>query len=201
MLVIGLTGATGSGKGAVGGLFAELGIPSLDTDAVYHRLVSAPSPCLDALAEEFGSSVIAADGSLDRRALATVVFCGGEEQERRNRRLQSITHPYVLGVCRLWLAEQKRMGKAAAIIDAPLLYESGFDRECDRVIAVTASTQLRLSRIMLRDGLDIERAQARIGAQPSNDFYTARADLVIENEGDLGALKRQVRAAYEALLA
>ncbi len=192
MLVIGLTGPSGSGKGLVARFLAKESIPSLDTDAVYHELISRPSACTEELKEHFGDTILEESGGVDRQRLASLVF--GDETEKKESLLllNRITHRYVLEACRHWLSTQEKEGKRAAVIDAPLLYESGFDRECDLVIAVIASRQTRLARIMLRDGLTSEAAERRLSSQPRDEFYTEKADFVIRNDDEPQAVGRAV---------
>jgi len=184
MKVLGLTGPSGSGKGYTERIFASFGVPFLDTDEVYHTLVNTDSPCTQELRACFGDFAIREDGSLDRKAMAKHVFCGGDEEKARLSLLNRITHKYVLDSVRAWISEKQKEKYKAVIIDAPLLYESGFDRECDAVIAVLASRALRLERIKKRDGMSEAAAISRINAQPSDDFYMDRADFILYNDTD-----------------
>ncbi len=191
MLTVGLTGPSGAGKGVVASLFARYGVPSIDTDAVYHDLLVPPSDCLDELVGRFGASILTSDGRLDRKALAAVVFAAGHEDDLRD--LNRITHRHVLDEARRRLAEYQREGKPAVLVDAPQLYESGFDAECDCVVAVLAPRDTRLSRIIARDGLDEARAMARMDAQKSDEFFYSHADAVLINDGEAAALEAEIR--------
>lgn len=191
MLTIGLTGPSGAGKGLISSLFAEFGIPSIDTDAVYHALLVPPSPCLDELVRRFGRAILTEDGCLDRRALAAIVFAPGHEAELSD--LNRITHRHVLDEARRRLEIYRTEGKPAVLVDAPQLYESGFHTECDYVLAVLAPSDLRKGRIMARDGLDEARAVARMEAQKSDDFFRGHADAVIVNDGAADALAGDIR--------
>ncbi|MBE6694544.1 MAG: dephospho-CoA kinase [Ruminococcaceae bacterium] len=190
MLIIGLTGPSGAGKGAVGAQLVRRGIPHIDTDAVYHDIITPPSACLCELAVEFGEDIIAPDGSLDRKALAAKVFGDGKEAE--HSRLNFITHKYVLDKVRGLCAEFAAEGKVAVAVDAPLLFESGFDRECDKVISVLADKEIRIARIMARDSISREYAESRVNAQKPDDFYSSAADAVIYNNGDVSLLCSEV---------
>ena len=191
MKVVGLTGPSGSGKGYAERIFASFGVPFLDTDEVYHTLVNTDSPCTRELRAGFGDFVIRKDGALDRKAMAGHVFCGGDEEKERLTLLNRITHKYVLDRVRDWIFQKQKEGYKAVIIDAPLLYESGFDAECDAVIAVLASKALRIERIKSRDGIDEATAVSRINAQPSDDFYKERADFILCNDGDGETVKNE----------
>ncbi len=192
MVIFGLTGPSGSGKAVVGEAFTARGIPVLDTDAVYHFWIASDTPCTRELRDAFGVNILAENGGVDRRALAARVFCGGDEEKRRLSLLNAITHKYVIRSCEDWIGEQKTLGKAAAVIDAPLLIESALHKKCDCVLAVLAPKDKRLARIMRRDGLSHEAAEARISAQPSDDFYREHADFVFLNDGERSAADRFV---------
>lgn len=200
MKVIGLTGGSGSGKGYVSKLFEAAGVPALDTDMV-SRIVTAPgSPCLAELTERFGESILLPGGKLDRRRLAEIAFA----DPKLTGALNSITHRHILAYCRDWLEQRRKEGYAAAIIDAPLLYESGFDAECDAVVAVVADRELRIARIMARDGITRAQAEQRLARQHDDGFFRAHADFVIENNytesnPDCGSLERRVREVLSAL--
>ncbi len=182
MLTIGLTGPTGAGKGYIASLFAAYGVPSIDTDAVYHALLVPPSECLDELTARFGPSILHPDGTLNRPALAAMVFAPDAKEAHDD--LDRITHRHVLAEVRRQCEALAAMDIPAVLVDAPRLYESGFDRECDKVLAVLADRDIRLRRIMSRDGLSLPRATARLDAQAPDDFFTRRADAVIWNDFD-----------------
>ena len=177
MLTIGLTGPSGAGKGTLASLFAAYGIPSIDTDAIYHALLVPPSECLRELAERFGDGILFPDGTLDRKILAALVFAPGREADLAD--LNTITHRHVLSEVRRLLAVYKEQGKAAVLVDAPQLFESGFDAECHYILSVLAPRDIRLARIMTRDGLDEERASARLNAQKPDEFYRSHSNAVV----------------------
>lgn len=187
MTVFGLTGPSGAGKGALAAAFAVYDVPHLDTDAIYHDLLIPPSACLDALVAEFGAGILAPDGTLDRRALAAIVFAP-DAPDGTLETLNRITHAFILAETRRLIEAARGADKPAVLVDAPLLYESGFDAACDRVIAVLAPRRLRLNRILARDGISPIAAAARMDAQQSDDFYAVRADYVVFNGGNMAAL-------------
>ncbi|MBO7149152.1 MAG: dephospho-CoA kinase, partial [Clostridia bacterium] len=135
MIRIGLTGPSGAGKGALSEIFEKYGIPCLDTDKV-SRLVCAPGePCTQRLAKEFGSDLVDANGVLNRKSLAERVFSEPGRDEKL-KRLNCITHEHILAYADKWLCEKENAGFAAAAIDAPVLFESGYDKKCDYIIGV-----------------------------------------------------------------
>ena len=190
--IIGLTGPSGAGKGLFSELLIPYNIPAIDTDRVYHDLLIPPSSCLDALVERFGQKILAADGGLDRKALAAWVFAEDHGQELLD--LNAISHKFVLNATRDICAELSKKGCPAVLVDAPLLFESGFDAECDQTLAVLADPDVRLCRIMARDGLTLAAAKARMNAQKSDGFYVERADHVIHNNGEPCDLTEEIKA-------
>lgn len=191
MLTIGLTGPSGAGKGVIASLLAGYGVPSIDTDKVYHRLLIPPSACLDELVGRFGSGILHPDGTLDRKALAALVFAEGHEQDLAD--LNAITHRHILDEVRVTLRRFDAEGIPAVLVDAPQLFESKFDSECGFILSVLAPYEVRLARIMARDGLDEARAKARLAASHDDIFFTERSDAVILNGGDIPALEDDVR--------
>lgn len=188
MLIIGLTGPSGAGKGAVSALLSEYGIPVIDADAVYHELLVPPSPCLDALCEKFGDEILLSDGTLNRRRLGEIVFSDPEALQALN----AIAHGFVMTRIRRQLNELREGGVRAAVIDAPQLFEANADKDCNLIISVLADKRLRLERIMARDGIDAESALRRMDAQRSDEFFKTHSDYIIRNDGNLDLLKPQV---------
>ena len=186
--IIGLCGGSGVGKGYVGKMFSELGITVIDTDAVYHELTSHSSPCLDEIRLAFGETVINASGELDRAALSKIVFSDKE----RHKLLGDITYRHILSRVRSIIGELSAQGQICVIVDAPMLFESGFDKECDIILGVVASDSVRIKRIIERDGITDERAAMRISNQLSCDAIRKKCDFIIENNGDTESLKRQI---------
>ena len=198
MLTIGLCGGSGSGKGAACETFLALGIPTIDTDAIYHQLTSGPSDCLRELTAEFGEGIIT-NGALNRRKLADIVFAPDASPEL-HKRLNSIAHRHILARAREISDKYRREGKSAVVIDAPLLFESGLDAECDVTLAVVADLDKRIERIMARDGITKIEAVRRIRNQLPDDYLISRVDYVITNNGGIDELKQAVFRFVEKIL-
>ncbi len=197
MKVIGLCGGSGSGKGEVCHLFAEHGIPSVDTDVLYHHMTAEKNSLTEALAERFGDEVLCENGALCRARLSAKVFAPGAEKELAD--LNRIAHFHILAGVRVWIAEQKAAGMRAAIVDAPLLFESGFDKECDALICVTAPKEMRIERIMKRDKISRDAAERRIAAQHSDAYLIERCGYHINNAGDINALHASVQDVLQKI--
>ncbi len=180
MLVIGLTGPSGSGKSKIAELFAAYGLPVINADEVYHRLLVPPSPCLEELVRRFGFSVLTNTGTLNRRALGELVFSDPESLSDLN----AITHRYVMEEIRRLLDDLRRKNTRAAVLDAPQLFEAGANRDCSVIVSVLAEKSLRLERVMQRDKIDFSTAYRRFAAQKSDEFFRSHSDYIIENNGD-----------------
>ena len=197
MVIIGITGPSGSGKSEICAKLNAAGIPTLNADKIYHRLLTPPSELLDLLAEHFGQEIIRDVGTLDRSALAAKVFAPGAESELET--LNRITHGRVLAKMSSLISQYSKMGCSALTADVPLLFESGFDKECDLTVAVVADKAIRTERIMKRDGMEYEAAVARTSAQKPEGFYTSRADIVIKNNSGEDELEKEVSALLEKI--
>ncbi len=181
MLVIGLTGPSGAGKGEVAKLFSRYGLPVIDADAVYHALLVPPSLCLADLVARFGRDILTPDGTLDRPRLGRIVFSDPAALEDLNR----ITHRYVMEEIEHELEQLRKRGTRAAILDAPQLFEAGANRICSAVVSVLADRAERAERIRRRDGIDAETAMHRIRAQKGDEYFRAHSDYIIENNGSI----------------
>ena len=189
--ILGITGNIACGKTAVGQMLLELGAERyIDADAVVHRLYEAGQPIALQVAEVFGPSVMAPDGSVDRRALGSIVFQDAEAM----RRLESIVHPAV-GVALIGeLAQVSPVG--IAVMDAVKLLEGGSGSFCQSKWLIICSEEQELARLIIRNALSEAEAQARILAQPALAPKLALVDEVIDNSGPLEETRRQVKAAF-----
>ena len=194
MKVIGLTGGSGAGKGELSLCFMSYGIRALDTDKV-SRLVTAPgSRCLSELVERFGDVILREDGRLDRHGLAKIVFAEPDPEIKREKltALNRITHRHIIAEINAWLEGRAKAGDTLAVVDAPQLFESGFDKHCDFIIGVIADREVRIRRIISRDGIDRAAAEKRIDSQHSDEFFAENCDFVVYNNGGIDSLEGQV---------
>ena len=178
--IIGLTGKSGSGKSYVSGFFRQNGCAVIDCDRITKDSKVYDSGCILELKDAFGPEIINSDGSLNRRKVAEIAL--STEEGKKN--LQDITFPRIIR--RLHELRDKYIDDGYKIIvyDAPTLFESGIDKECCRIAVVTADYELRLKRIMERDGITREQANIRINSQQSDKQFIQKADYVIINNDD-----------------
>ena len=179
MIIIGLCGNSGSGKGYVCTRFATFGVAFIDTDMVYREIVLKNPQCISELTARFGKGVLV-DGAVDKKALATLVF-KSEHREANLSSLNKITHKYIKIETDRLVEQYKQEGYGAVLIDAPVLFESGFDAMCHVTICVTATLEEKLERILKRDGIDRQSALARLRAQLGEDELKARCTYTIDN--------------------
>lgn len=190
--IIGLTGNIACGKTAVGHILLELGAERyIDADAVVHRLYESGQPIARKVEELFGARVIAADGSVDRKALGAIVF----HDPGHMKRLEGIVHPAVGEALVKELAPVNEAG--IAIIDAVKLLEGGSGALCQSKWLVTCPEEQQLARLMARNGMSEEDALARMRAQTPNSAKLALVDEVIDNGGTLVETRQQVAAAFQ----
>lgn len=196
MLIIGLTGPTGAGKGTFSQIAVRaFGAEHIDTDKIARQVVEPGSAGLAALVGYFGNGILRADGSLDRKKLAAIVF----SDRRKLAALNGITHPLVKKEVEKRLADARERLCPFAVIDAPLLFESGEDKLCDVTVGILADEQTRLLRILARDGIDREAAEKRLSAAKSNEYFRERCGYILENDSDQATFEAQIRRFFEAL--
>ena len=192
-LRIGLTGGIASGKSTVANMFAELGVPVIDTDLIAREVVSPGQPALAEIREAFGAGVIATDGTLDRSAMRAIVF--GDDAARR--RLEAILHPRIR---QQTLEQAGAAGGEYQIIVVPLLVESSLRTFVDRVLVVDCDEDTQVARLLARDAESEEQARRILAAQSTRDERLAIADDVIANDGDLDDTRKQVEILHQGYL-
>lgn len=198
MLRVALTGGIASGKSAAASAFGELGAPVIDSDAIAREVVERGSPGLQALVDEFGDTILAGTGELDRAGLRERVFENAAARERVN----AILHPLILQEVERRLSALSAAARHAyAIIEVPLLTEARLAGRFDRVVVVDAPEAVQVARLQSRDNATLAEARAALAAQSSRAARLRIATDVLDNSGNLDQLQAQVRELHERLSA
>ena len=186
MLQLGLTGGIGSGKSTVSAMLEERGAVLIDADRIVRALQEPGQPVFEAMVDAFGGGIVAADGTLDRQAVADIVFADAEALTRLN----AIVHPAVGAAMAERLAGLAGTD-AVVVLDIPLLVESGRD-DMAAIVVVDVDPDVAVERLVQHRGFSEADARARIARQASREERLAKADVVIDNSGDLPSLRAQV---------
>lgn len=174
-IIIGLTGPTGAGKSDASKAAKELGFKIVDCDLVARKAVEKGTDGLMAITKAFGNEVLNPDGTLNRKALASIAFSSKANTELLNRTIL----PFITN-----LVKEEIKNSDMVILDAPTLFESGIDSICDITISVLADKKVRLERILKRDNLDESSALLRMSAGKDNEFYKLNSDYIVYNNED-----------------
>lgn len=193
MKVIGLTGGIGTGKTEVSRILQGLGAEVISADAMGRQAYARGAEGWRRVVDEFGEGVLGPDGEVDRTKLGAAVF----SDERRLRRLNAIVHPLIRSLVEKRLGELGDRGTRVAVIEAALLLEAGWVDMVDEVWVVTADEDTAVARAAARSGLKSEAIRARVGAQMPQSERVARADVVIENTGNLDRLRARVTEVWK----
>jgi dephospho-CoA kinase len=197
MLAVGLTGGIGSGKSAVADLLVARGAELIDADQVARDVVAPGGPAHQPLVDRFGPGIVAADGTIDRPALAAVAFA----DEESRLALNAITHP-AIGIAMIRARDSFEGTDSIVVLAIPLL--TAVHRETvklDKVVVVDSPTDIALERLLSQRGFDRADAEARIRAQISREERVKEADYVLDNSGDRAALEIEVEKLWDWLLA
>lgn len=193
--VIGLTGGIASGKSVVSSMLAERGALIIDADKVGHEAYAPGNECYAAVVQAFGPEIVATDGTIDRKALGGKVF--GNPDERK--RLEGIVWPWMKETMDERLKAIRKEGTPVVVLEAAVLIEADWIPITDEVWVVIVPPELARERVMQRNNMSAEDADARINAQLTNDERKKHAKVVIENTGTLEELDAKVGAAWEKL--
>lgn len=195
MLLIGLTGGIGSGKSSVSAILARHGAVIIDADAITRELQQPGTPVLAAMVERFGASILQDDGSLDRQAVADIVFNDADALADLGR----IVHP-AAGIEIAARLEREAATDNLVVLDVPLLVESGRD-DMAALVVVDVDPELAVQRLVEHRGMREDDARARIARQATREERRAKADIVIDNSGSRADLERTVDAVWPQLRA
>ena len=191
MFVLGLTGSLGMGKSTTARFFAEEGVPVHDADAVVHRLYEGEAVAL--IEAAFPGTT--AGGAVDRAKLGARVL----NDAAALKRLEDIVHPLVQEAERRLVAQARARGEQVAVLDIPLLFETGGDRRVDAVVVVSAPEEVQRSRVLERPGMTIEKLEAILAKQMPDAEKRRRADFVVDTSLGFAAARAQVRAILDAV--
>lgn len=190
MDVYGLTGGIGSGKSAAAEIFEELGIPVVSADELARVVVTPGSEGLSAVVAAFGEGVLDDSGELNRRKLGALVF----KDPSLRQRLEAILHPRIRERFQDVLAMLRATGHTVALYEVPLLFETGLEKQVKAVILVTAPEAARIGRVIARDRLTEAEVRQRIASQMDDATKRSKSHYVLENDGDLAHLRKQIEA-------
>lgn len=194
--IIGLTGPSGAGKTLFSFFLCAKGCPCINADELYHSMLIPPSILLDAIRREFGDEFFNENGELDRKALGKFVFSSKEKLELLN----ATVLPLVIEKMQKIANDYEKNGAKLLIIDAPTLFEAGYDKSCDITVSILAPENIRVERISERDEISIDDAVLRTNAQKNDSFYYERSDRIIINDSTEDALKEKANALICELL-
>ena len=192
-MIIGLTGSIATGKSQSSKIFKQLGCYIIDADKLSRKLTVKGSKCLADIVKVFGKDILKPNGQLNRKKLGSIIF----NDKAYKVQLEKIIHPHIIKKTNEVIA--KKYKTTDIIVDAPLLFEVGLDRVCDKVIVIYAKYHLQLSRLMRRDNLSKEEATKRIALQMPIEDKMKLADITIDNSGTLAELKKNIKFIYKQL--
>jgi dephospho-CoA kinase len=191
MFILGLTGSVGMGKSTTAGFFAEAGVPVYDADAAVHRLYDGEAAA--PIEAAFPGTTV--DGKVDRAKLGARVL----NDPAALKRLEGIVHPLVQKAQERLIAEAQAHGDKVVVLDIPLLFEVGKDRQCDAIVVASAPAEVQRQRVLGRPGMTAEKLDAILARQLPDAEKRARADFVVDTSQGFEAARAQVRAILDAV--
>lgn len=194
MKIIGLTGGIGSGKSTVSNYLLQRGYPIIDADKIARQMVKPASEILSTLVDCFGKNILNQDGSLNRKHLAAIAFSSKEQKEK----LDHIMLNEIVQTILREIESYDKEGKTLIFIDAPLLFETGLDKKSHETWVVDATDEIRIERVIKRDGSTREEVLARVEKQMSREEQHKRASYVLDNSTTTEALYEQIDKLLES---
>ena len=194
-MLVGITGPSGAGKGLVARVFESYGFHAIDADEIARAVVMPGEPALTRLAEKFGSDIVKADGTLDRRLLAKRAFASRENTDLMNDIMLTEIRTRMIAY-----AHECRTREEDCLFDAPLLFEAHLEETCDCCVAVIAPLELRIKRLCERDGITESEIRSRIKMQHEDEYYTSRCQYIIINDSDKTMLEKKAQELVELIL-
>lgn len=192
MRIIGLTGGIASGKSTVSRILQSMGAVAIDADAIAHELAEPGAPLYEAYITHWGAGILTPEGTLDRRKIGDIVFA--DEDERRW--LDDVSHPLLYREVQRRLVALRTSDVQTVVLDAPLLFEAGWERLADETWVVVLPRDIQIRRLMARNHYTEEEALSRMESQLSQEEKMRRADVVIDNRGSEAQLEKKVQEAF-----
>lgn len=190
-MILGITGSSGAGKSTVCEILEEkYNMKIINADKIARELSKKGTRYIADIIEKFGKNIVDENGELKRKKLAEIIY----SDPVKRKELNSCTFKYIKEEIEKQIRQTEENKDIA--IDAPLLFESGLDKICDKVIGVVSKKELQLDRIVARDNVDYEHANMRLDAQQDDEFYRKNCDMIIENEHDVEELKKQIEKMW-----
>jgi dephospho-CoA kinase len=189
-MIIGLTGGIATGKSESAKHFKKMGTFIIDADEISHDLTAKGMPALGELVKYFGKDILRKDGALNRRKLAEIIFTDPESKLR----VEKILHAYI--IARINDIVAKKYKKHDVVIDAPLLFEVGLDRICDKIVVIWAPYNVQAKRLASRDSLNAEQVKKRINSQMPIEEKVKLSDYVVDNTGTKSDLSKKIKELY-----
>jgi dephospho-CoA kinase len=192
IMIIGLTGGIATGKSTVSAMLRERGATIIDSDQIARQVVQPGTPGLAKIVAHFGEEYLLPGGELNRTKLGQKIF----SDELARQRLMEITHPYIFAEINTQIEQAQSQGEKMIVLDAPLLIETGLNRQVERVVLVYVDEATQIERLMKRDHLPREEAMRRIASQMPIEEKKRYADIMIDNRGSLKELEEQVERLF-----
>jgi dephospho-CoA kinase len=191
MIILGLTGSIGMGKSVTAGIFRDMGVPVHDSDSVVHDLYEGE--VVSAIAEKFPQAI--RNGIVDRQTLGKLVI--GEPEAMRQ--LEAIVHPLVAEKRREFLDDARKRGCPLVVLDIPLLFETGSETMCDKILVVTAPAEVQRERVLSRSGMTVEKFERILASQTADGIKRKRADYLLDTSRGLEYARTTVAAIVREL--
>lgn len=194
-LIVGLTGGIASGKSTVTQMFHDAKIPVIDTDQIAYDLLQKGTDVYNNVVSYFSDDILFTSGDINRKVLGQIIFANKTKRDRLNE----LVHPHVSNIVDAEIDRYEELGEDIIVIDVPLLFESGFDKKCDRTIVVYTDPKAQLERLVDRDRITKEYARMKINAQLPLSEKVDIADFVINNSFSILQTKKDFLKVLEAL--
>lgn len=193
-MIVGLTGGIASGKSESAKYFEELGAFCIDADSVAKELTCKDKPALQEIAKVFGDDILSVDGTLNRKKLADIIF----SDVNSKLKVEEILHSRIISRINEIISKEISE-KEVIVVNAPLLFETGLDKVCDKIITIKISYDIQVKRLALRDGLNDDEIKKRIASQMPMEEKVKLSDFVVDNSGSKKDLKRKIENIYGLL--